>query len=88
MQPVSSVELSIEGMLCAQRCAAAIENAVAAVPGVTRASVDFAARKLAVQGSFQLEHVYLEVHKLGYSVAMHGRYGIQATELLVDGMEW
>ena len=88
MYHITFVELTVEGMLCAQRCAAAVEKAVANVPGVTSAVVDLMSKKLTVRGSFNLDEVYLAVHNAGYTANVHGKYGLQVTEIIIDGMEW
>lgn len=55
---------SIEGMHCAS-CATKIEKALGSVPGVTKASVNFATETVQVEGSATLEDLNAAVRRVG-----------------------
>ncbi len=68
--PVATLTLSIGGMSCAS-CVATIEKALAAVPGVVRASVNLATEQATVEAvaSVQVEALTHAVAEVGYSAA-------------------
>jgi len=71
-RPVATSVLRIEGMDCAD-CALQIERAVAGMPGVNSAQVNFGAGKLRVTydpGVAPLPHIAQTVTKAGYSAAV------------------
>lgn len=65
----SRIEVSITGMSCAA-CAARIEKAIGAVPGVTDAAVNFATRRASVgfHATPDKKSVVEAIEKLGYGV--------------------
>jgi heavy metal translocating P-type ATPase len=74
-----TLRLPVEGMTCAS-CAARVERAIKAVPGVTGASVNVATSQAEVEGSAGVEAVIAAVAGAGYSVPA------RAVELNVTGM--
>ena len=71
--------LEIDGMTCAS-CVLRVEKALAAVPGVTTASVNLATERATVTGNAAPEALVQAVEKAGYDI----RPGV--TELAVSGM--
>jgi Au+-exporting ATPase len=74
-----TISLQVEGMTCAS-CVGRVERAVRAVPGVTTATVNFAAERADVTGSADLAAVIGAVRASGYEVIT------APTELVVEGM--
>lgn len=60
-------DFTVDGMTC-QSCATRVTTAVAAVPGVTAATVDLAARRLTVAGLASATAVEAAVSAAGYSL--------------------
>jgi len=67
--PPESIRLSILGMSCAG-CVSVVEGALAAVPGVVSASVNFADHSAAVQGLVEPEALLKAVQEAGYEAAV------------------
>jgi copper chaperone CopZ len=61
------LELTIGGMTC-DGCKAAVERVVGRVPGVTRAAVSLAAKRLEVEGDPDPAAVRRAIEKAGYTV--------------------
>ncbi|MBI5041212.1 MAG: copper-translocating P-type ATPase [Gammaproteobacteria bacterium] len=62
------IRLSVSGMSCAG-CVATVEDALRAVPGVTRASVNFAEHTAQVDGSMNADTLVAAIRKAGYDAA-------------------
>ena len=65
-------EFKVEGLKCSG-CAKAVENAVSAVEGVEKASVDFEAKKLTVefqQDKVEEQKIIEAVSKAGYQAEL------------------
>jgi heavy metal translocating P-type ATPase len=62
-----TIHLPVEGMTCAS-CAARVERAIKAVPGVTGAAVNVATSQAEVEGDVGVEAVIAAVEGAGYSV--------------------
>lgn len=63
------IELKIEGMTC-PHCVAAVREALAEVPGVTRVvDVDLASGQASVEGEAALANLVAAVEAAGYRVA-------------------
>ncbi|MDC8759097.1 heavy metal translocating P-type ATPase [Janthinobacterium fluminis] len=79
--PIAAQTLSIDGMSCAS-CVGRVEKALAAVPGVRRASVNLATESARVESDapLALETLRLAVEKAGYQVAR------QEVSLDIEGM--
>ena len=80
-QPAAGFNLRIEGMTCAS-CASRVEKALAAVPGVTGATVNLATEKASVTAApgVELRHLSDAVERAGYAVPA------EDITLAVDGM--
>ena len=67
-EPRGTLDIPIEGMTCAS-CVARVEKALKAVPGVSRASVNLATERAAVEfsGAPDLSAVVRAVDAVGYS---------------------
>lgn len=63
--PVSTVELSIEGMTCAS-CVSRVEKALNAVNGVSTANVNLATERATVTGTASIESLIAAIDKAGY----------------------
>jgi heavy metal translocating P-type ATPase len=74
-----TLRLPVEGMTCAS-CAARVERAIKAVPGVTGAAVNVATSRAEVEGTAGMEEVIAAVSGAGYSVPA------RPVELSVTGM--
>ena len=74
-----TLRLPVEGMTCAS-CAARVERAIKAVPGVTAAAVNVATSRAEVEGTAGMEEVIAAVSGAGYSVPA------RPVELSVTGM--
>jgi Au+-exporting ATPase len=74
-----TLRLPVEGMTCAS-CAARVERAIRAVPGVTGAAVNVATSQAEVEGTAGMQAVIAAVTGVGYSVPA------RAVELSVTGM--
>jgi heavy metal translocating P-type ATPase len=74
-----TLRLPVEGMTCAS-CAARVERAIKAVPGVTGAAVNVATSQAEVEGTAGMEAVIAAVAGAGYSVPE------RVVELSVTGM--
>ncbi len=88
--PACHATLELQGMSCAS-CARTIEKGVAALPGVTRAAVNFAAEKLAVDfdpGRLSLDDIAHKVEDLGYWARLPAVAGGEAGKLsfAIQGM--
>jgi len=78
--PVDTLQLAIEGMTCAS-CVARVEKALAAVPGVLRASVNLAsesARVEVVRGAANVRALSAAVEEAGYAARLAAAPGAQA----------
>jgi len=75
-------DLVIEGMTCAS-CVGRVERALAAIPGVSKASVNLATERASVQtdGSVSRQTLVQAIHKAGYDVAASA-----PMELEIEGM--
>ena len=65
-------EFKVEGLTCSG-CAKAVENAVSAVEGVEKASIDFEAKKLTVeflQDKVEDQKIIEAVSKVGYQAEL------------------
>lgn len=65
-------EFKVEGLKCSG-CAKAVENAVSAVEGVEKASVDFEAKKLTIeflQDKAEEQRIVEAVSKAGYQAKL------------------
>lgn len=65
-------EFKVEGLKCSG-CAKAVENAVSAVEGVEKTSVDFEAKKLTVefqQDKVDVQRIIESVSKVGYQAEL------------------
>ena len=65
-------EFKVEGLKCSG-CAKAVENAVSAVEGVEKASIDFEAKKLTVefvQDKVDVQRIIESVSKAGYQAEL------------------
>ncbi|NUT34217.1 MAG: heavy-metal-associated domain-containing protein [Hamadaea sp.] len=60
-------EFAVEGMTC-QSCATRVTTAVEAIPGVTAATVDLAARRLTVAGPASATAIEAAVSAAGYTI--------------------
>jgi Cu+-exporting ATPase len=66
-----TLKLSVRGMTCAN-CARSVENTMAGIPGVTKASVDLASASATVEYDTELvkpEAIANAVRDLGYETA-------------------
>jgi len=80
MNAAVSTRLSIAGMSCAG-CVDTVRNALAAVPGVTAAEVNFAERTAQVEGDVPAQDLIAAVRGAGYEAAqMRGLADEQALE--------
>jgi copper chaperone len=59
------VEVSVEGMTCAH-CQRAVQNAIAALPGVNEVHVDLRANKAIVHGRVEEEALIRAIRNEGY----------------------
>ncbi len=71
------ISLAITGMHCAA-CVASVERALAAVPGVARASVNFADERAWVEGDALPEALVRAVHDAGYTASVEHDDGLAA----------
>ena len=69
VQSSNNVELAIEGASCGS-CVAKIEKALAAVPGVNKAEMNFAQRTATVAGSANSSDLIKAVQDAGYNAAV------------------
>ena len=69
--PSATVELAVEGMTCAS-CVGWVERALAAVPGVTTASVNLATERATVTGSADAASLRKAVEDVGYDAMVIG----------------
>jgi copper ion binding protein len=69
--PSATVELAVEGMTCAS-CVSRVERALAAVPGVTTASVNLATERATVTGSADAASLRKAVEDVGYDARVIG----------------
>ena len=67
--PEQQIRLSISGMSCAG-CVAAAEEALMAVPGVTRAAINFAEHTAIVSGTASADQLISAVTQAGYGAAV------------------
>jgi copper chaperone CopZ len=82
-------EVYVRGLLCAQRCGAAVERAARAVHGVQSAEVNFAEGKLTVTGTHEPAEVIAAVSILGYETEWSSPANLgQLAQLRIRGMEW
>ncbi len=81
VQTAGVLDIPIEGMTCAS-CVARVEKALLAVPGVSRASVNLATERAAVEftGGVDVRAVVHAVDAVGYAVRE------STTELAIEGM--
>ncbi|HEY7745657.1 MAG TPA: heavy metal translocating P-type ATPase [Desulfuromonadales bacterium] len=82
--------LRLSGMSCS-RCAQTIEKGVAALPGVERAAVNFAAEKLTVEydaGRLSVDAIIRKIEELGYAARAPGGPATEAGKLTfaIQGM--
>jgi len=78
--PAETLQLAIEGMTCAS-CVARVEKALAAVPGVLRASVNLAsesARLEVVRGAVSARALVAAVQEAGYTARLETGHGAAA----------
>ena len=69
--PSATVELAVGGMTCAS-CVSRVERALAAVPGVTTASVNLATERATVTGSADAASLRKAVEDVGYDARVIG----------------
>merc|ERR1719230_1724702 len=66
-----SLTLRIDGMMCQKNCAATVQRALRAVPGVRSATASFKAANAVVVGSAPAELLVEAVEAAGYAVLGH-----------------
>ncbi|MBI5450561.1 MAG: copper-translocating P-type ATPase [Gammaproteobacteria bacterium] len=82
-QQIQTIRLSVAGMSCAG-CVASVEGALAAVPGVSDASVNFAEHTALVHGTVSPARLIAAVVQAGYQAAELRNEGDEADKQAVE----
>ncbi|MFK0166487.1 heavy metal translocating P-type ATPase [Rhizobium sp. NPDC090279] len=69
--PISTIELSVEGMTCAS-CVGRVERALKAVPSVTEAAVNLATERATIKGSADAANLIAAIEDAGYEATAIG----------------